>query len=144
MSKLINILGGKIEVLTSAEVVTWKASGLLDGDCVIDGEAGKIIYYNFDTDDFTEIDFGGGGGAVSYTKQYLNQSGAITDADLIGLSSVLGVWVDGSYYPFVVDDTPTPGVTVNIDTTTGDVDPGFTWDANNVVVQYSSTIPPSS
>lgn len=141
MAKGLNIFGAQIPALTSAEVVTWKASGLLDGDAVIDYEAYLLIFYNLDTDTFTEIPFGGAGG--SYASQHLLHSGALIDTNLIGLTAVTGVFVDGAMIPWVLDSTPDPGYSVNIDTTTGEVDPGYTWDSNNVIIQYTSTIPPS-
>jgi len=144
MAKYLNIVNAQIAVLDSYEVAIWMASGLLDGDAVIDEDANAIVYYNFDTDDFTYIYLGGGGGgAQTYTKQYGKITGTLSDSDLIGLTDVVGVFVDGSIINWVIDGTPDPGVSVNIDTTTGQVDPGYSWEDNNIIVQYTSTNPPT-
>jgi hypothetical protein len=143
VAKYLNIINAQIAVLDSYEVAIWMASGLLDGDAVIDEDANAIVYYNFDTDDFTYIYLGGGGGAQTYTKQYGKITGTLSDSDLIGLTDVIGVFVDGSIINWVIDGVPDPGVSVNIDTTTGQVDPGYSWEDNNIIVQYTSVNPPT-
>jgi len=144
VAKYLNIVNAQIAVLDSYEVAQWMASGLLDGDAVIDEDANAIVYYNFDTDDFTYIYLGGGGGgAQTYTKQYGKITGTLSDSDLIGLTDVIGVFVDGSIINWVIDGVPDPGVSVNIDTSTGQIDPGYSWEDNNIIVQYTSTNPPT-
>jgi hypothetical protein len=143
VAKYLNIVNAQIAVLDSYEVAIWMASGLLDGDAVIDEDANAIVYYNFDTDDFTYIYLGGGGGAQTYTKQYGKITGTLSDSDLIGLTDVIGVFVDGSIINWVIDGVPDPGVSVNIDTSTGQVDPGYSWEDNNIIVQYTSVNPPT-
>ena len=140
MAYYLNIIGGQFPALTSAEVVTWKASGLLNADAVIDYEAGLLIWYDFDTDSFLQMPFGGGGG--TYAAQHPNHSGTLADTNLIGLTNVIGVSIDGSNSLFVVDGVPVPGTVVNINTTTGEVDPGFAWDSNTVIIQYTSNFVP--
>jgi hypothetical protein len=143
VAKYLNIVNAQIAVLDSYEVAIWMASGLLDGDAVIDEDANAIVYYNFDTDDFTYIYLGGGGGAQTYTKQYGKITGTLSDSDLIGLTDVIGVFVDGSIINWVIDGVPDPGVSVNIDTSTGQIDPGYSWEDNNIIVQYTSVNPPT-
>jgi hypothetical protein len=145
MAKYLNIVNAQIAVLDSYEVANWMASGLLDGDAVIDEDANAIVYYNFDTDDFTYIYLGGGGGgAQAYAAKHFGQTGTLMDTNLIGLSEVTGVFVNGSLIDWDIDGSPVPGSVVSINTTTGEVDPGYSWDSDNIVIQYTSTIPPIS
>ncbi len=144
MAKYFNIIGSQLPGLTSAEVTAWATSGLIDNDAVIDIEDPAIVYYDEAANDIVRIPFADGSGTLqSYAAQFINHSGALTSIDLIGLSQVIGVFVDGMMQPWVVNAAPSPGFTVAIDTVTGEVDPGFTWDNNTVIIQYTSTIPPS-
>jgi hypothetical protein len=140
MAQYLNLIGAaQIPVFNSAELILWQASGLLDGDMCIDSDTNSIVWYNFNADNFTVIPLSG---PDTYVKQYPNQSGTLIDTDLIGLVRVIGVFVDGMFSMVTENGTPTPGFSVDVNTTTGEVDPGYPWD-NTVAVQYVSFIPPA-
>jgi hypothetical protein len=139
MSRYLNIVGAaQLAALDATDLAAWETSNPLEDDAVIDFVNPAIVYW--DGSAAQRIEFGGG--AQSYAAQHPNQTGALIDTNLIGLAQVTGVFINGSMSQWVVDGSPIAGVIVNIDTTTGEVDPGYSWDGDFVVVQYSSTIPP--
>ena len=142
MAQYLNLIGSaQIAVLDTYELGVWQVSGLLDGDTVIDGDTQSLVWYNFTADDFTVIPLGAPG---VYCKRYANQVGALVDPDLIGLVRVIGVFLDGSFSFFTQDGAPISGSSIDINTTTGAVDPGYVWDGANIAVQYVSYTAPTS
>jgi hypothetical protein len=139
MAQYLNIINAQIAALDNAEVATWQASGLLDGDTVLNIETGELVIYNFDPDTFTFIPLGS---PQAYGAQHANVTGTLIDTNLIDLVQVIGVFINGSMSLWTVNGTPQPGVSVDVNTVTGEVDPGYPWDGDTVVVQYTSFIPP--
>ena len=142
MAQYLNLIGSaQIPVYDTYELGVWQASGLLDGDMCIDGDTNTLYWYNFAADDFTLIPLGAPG---TYCKRYGNQVGALVDPDLIGLVRVIGVFLDGSFSFFTQNGSPIAGVSIDVDTTTGTVDPGYVWDGANIAIQYVSYTAPTS
>jgi hypothetical protein len=136
MAQYLNLIGSaQIPVYDTYELGVWQASGLLDGDMCIDADTNTLYWYNFDLDTFTTYQLNP---PSTYVKQYASQTGALIDPDLVGLIRVIGVFLNGSISFFTQDGAPIAGVSIDVSTITGEVDPGYTWDGDNIIVQYLS------
>lgn len=139
-TRYLNIIGAQLPAGQTADATAWLAENPIENDTYLDLEAQELII----------IDSGGSpeyvplGAPGTYTKQYSNVTGAFADADLIGLVKVLGIWVNGSAFFFSEDSSPVAGVTVDINTTTGTIDPGHPWAGDNIILMYQSFTPPAT